>query len=87
MPDHSSPPLATDTARNRRAGRWLVRAGYTVCLGALAALVVESILSWGETSDMGCGLSSMKGRLVSRGGLPVLSLACVGAVVIIGVAR
>jgi hypothetical protein len=51
MPDHLSPPLATDAQGNLHAGRWLVRAGYTVLFGAIAALVVESVLAWGETSS------------------------------------
>jgi hypothetical protein len=38
------------------------------------------------TPDMESRLSSMKGRLVSRGGWPFLLFACVSVVVIIGVA-
>lgn len=51
MPDQLSHPLATQARGNLLAGRWLVRAGYTVLFGAIAASVVESVLAWGEASS------------------------------------
>src|SRR4051794_13039076 len=60
MSHQLSHPLATQVTqapRGMRAGRWLVRAGYTVFFGTIAVAVAESILAWGETSSailLGC---------------------------------
>jgi hypothetical protein len=52
MPDQHHHPPATQARGNPRAGRWLVRAGYTVLFAAIAASVVESVLAWGDTSSV-----------------------------------